>query len=177
MSYWDNRYIQGIHPQWKANGELVKNEIKELINSGNSCLDYGCGEGSFYKFLSNLYINYTGFDISNVAINLAMNSYGNNFTNEFNDKKRYDLVFCCFVLQHIISDDELLEKLKQFRLMLNRNGSLFVIDNISHKDNLGYMIFRSEGEHEALFEMACFEMIESKKIKIDNEDVKIWRLV
>lgn len=180
MSYWDDRYMKTKPASWQENGIIIFKEVTPMLVRGNykKMLDFGCGDGGSFEFLNEIGEGYIGFDTSKVAIQQAKEKYPLGlFINVPAKGRNFDLIYCGFVLQHILDDDELLERLKEFRVMLGRGGELLVIDNISRKDNLGYMIFRSEVEHETLFEMACFEVAESKIVKIDNEDVKIWRMV
>ena len=108
--------------------------MKGFLKHNSNVLDYGCGSGSFVRYLRAKSVNAYGYDP-----NIKLNTLG-----EFNyitDKdtwknKKYDIIFLWHVLEHIHNPFLLIENLKE---NLNKNGEIFVaIPNYKSHDSKYY---------------------------------------
>ena len=108
--------------------------MKGFLKHNSNVLDYGCGSGSFVRYLRAKSINAYGYDP-----NIKLNNLG-----EFNyitDKdtwknKKYDIIFLWHVLEHIHNPFLLIENLKE---NLNKNGEIFIaIPNYKSHDSKYY---------------------------------------
>lgn len=186
MNYWDKRYkdtlTNGATGMMKAKGndladESIFNIIKYMIEGTDykSALDFGCGLGNKIPLLESIGIKKIyGYDISSVALKQAEKRYPKyGFSDNLNAIENVDLIYCHFVLQHIMDDVDLFEVLNRLRLI---GKELIVVDNISDKLRLPYMVFRSESRHDNFFEVSGWQEKASAITKIGDEYVKIWRL-
>jgi SAM-dependent methyltransferase len=111
ISYF-NKTLQsfGDRPEavgWSTDGQLSRfNDLLETGHdiSGKKVLDYGCGKGDFYRFLKerNITVSYTGYDINENLISLAMSKYPECRFEVFDIEKdtldeEFDFIFLCGV--------------------------------------------------------------------------------
>ncbi|MFA5327131.1 MAG: class I SAM-dependent methyltransferase [Prolixibacteraceae bacterium] len=94
---------------------------------GKRVLDYGCGSGYGSYMLSDVADNVTAVDISDEAILFAKSCYNANnlvfnSTSELLNEK-YDVITSFQVIEHVVSDKEYIEKLKN---LLNPEGCLLI---------------------------------------------------
>ena len=113
---------------WPELVELVKG-----INSGDSVLDIGCGNGRLLEALQDKQVNYLGIDSSAKLIELARVKYPNmkfavgdvlelSQIPEIN----FNYVFCIAVLQHIPSRKLQIDAVRQLRNKINENGRVVI---------------------------------------------------
>tara|TARA_B110000483_G_C18130017_1_gene517236 strand:- start:477 stop:1256 length:780 start_codon:yes stop_codon:yes gene_type:complete len=123
------------------------NYIKKLKNSQKKfdILDVGCGSCNFYEYLnsSNLNFSYTGMDYDNKKLkkNIKFNTKKNELKIEelnlkyANSNKKYDIVWCSEVIEHIIDHDNF------FKFLVNscKNGGHIILTspNIDFINNYG----------------------------------------
>ena len=97
--------------QWASRSGVISLEERLLfqtyLTKGKTCLDYGCGDAARYpEFLVSLGANYTGFDISQVAINearsrgLEAKTFLNDNTIDAPDNS-FDTAVCLEVFEHL----------------------------------------------------------------------------
>ena len=113
--YWNDRYSQGGDSGSGSYGRLAlfKAEIlNKFVRKHDiaSVVEYGCGDGAQLSLAK--YRNYTGFDISPVAIEMCRNKFhdyeGYNFleTTEKSSKEGdYDLAISLDVIYHLVEDE------------------------------------------------------------------------
>jgi len=105
------------------------------LKKGNNVLDIGCGEGTISKlFFSDIAGNIDAFDVSEAAIKVAKESYGNinniNFINsspldyKFKDNT-YDIIFWCDAVDYF-TNSEIKRLISLFQKILKPNGHIIV---------------------------------------------------
>ena len=113
--YSESRYL----PVWQA--------ICERIAEGASVLEVGCGPAQFAKMIHDRAISssYVGFDFSRAAIELARkNLPGKRLevddarTTDLFTSVDYDTVVCTEVLEHIIDDVPIIQRIPKGKRML-----------------------------------------------------------
>ena len=115
-SYFDNNFLQ----------HLPKDKSVTI-------LEIGCGNGRYIERLRSLgYKNVTGIDISEDQINFAKNELGLNCVYQYdaipwleNDDKKYDVIFCLDVMEHLELDD-LMSITNSIMKSLKANGNVIV---------------------------------------------------
>ena len=108
--------------------------MKGFLKHNSNVLDYGCGSGSFVRYLRAKSINAYGYD-PNIKLNTLCEF--NYITDKDTWKnKKYDIIFLWHVLEHIHNPFLLIENLKE---NLNKNGEIFVaIPNYKSHDSKYY---------------------------------------
>jgi 2-polyprenyl-3-methyl-5-hydroxy-6-metoxy-1,4-benzoquinol methylase len=110
ISFFDkNLQLHGDRPEavrWTAKGQRL--HYQSLLDIGQidhaKILDFGCGKGDFFQFLSErgIAVNYTGYDINEKLISLAQKKYAGNRFRVFDMDKDtidedFDYIFLCGV--------------------------------------------------------------------------------
>ena len=115
-----------IYQLVQRRNEKYKLKIISRYKPSGSLLDYGCGDGSFLKFISNH--NYTayGFEPNQKAKDIAVSKIGqaNMFSSldEIEDRS-LDVITLWHVLEHVPNPIEIVSKLKK---KLKKDGFLFI---------------------------------------------------
>jgi ubiquinone/menaquinone biosynthesis C-methylase UbiE len=118
--------------------------VAELLGdvTGKSCLDYGCGTGTFCRFLHSKGATLTGVDVSENMINVAkrnsnhMIDYHTISDNiNFLSDNKFDFVVSNFVLCTISSCQEISLILDQLYRVLKKEGRLFMMNSNWDKSN------------------------------------------
>ena len=167
LDYWITRYntkdsknVVG-HKSWnneqyKEQTQLFFDNIEHFLpaNRQHNILDFGCGICRFLPLLERHFDNYYGVDIIDTVIKKNIQDYpqhhfqqilGNGYFNLGYTK--FDMIFTCVTLQHVI-DDQLLKKyIKHFRNIINRDGYVLFTENIAPKKALNYLKFRTPDEY------------------------------
>lgn len=128
----------------------VGEEIKRLLANGKglSALDFGSGIGLVSFYLKDFFNEILLVDLSPSMIEEAdkkikynkfdnIETYNGDILN-FNEKKKFDVIYCPLVLHHIENYREIIVKLK---MLLKDGGKLIIIDmkkdnGAFHKDSL-----------------------------------------
>ena len=114
-TYWENRYKSGSTSGLGSYGnyaELKSNIINKIIDnySIKSICDFGCGDGNQ---ISTIKIpSYTGYDISQSAVDICKHKYTNDPTKTFKNINEYndtlvDMNMSLDVIYHIIDENDL----------------------------------------------------------------------
>jgi 2-polyprenyl-3-methyl-5-hydroxy-6-metoxy-1,4-benzoquinol methylase len=105
-------------------------------------LEIGCGTGQLAHYLNDEgYLNYSGFDFSSKAIEIAkervdLNFFLGNALDEASFKVDYDLIICTEVLEHIENDIIVLQNI------INGKDIIFSVPNFDEKSHVRW--FTSE---------------------------------
>lgn len=196
-TYWENRYEKMSGEQVVGNRvwnndkyieenkkwESLFNQILIDINDGNenkTVLDLGCGIGRWIPLLTKFYTNYYGVDIVTVATNeskkildaLNIKNYSlgliHDGTIPFNTMK-FDLIWTCVSLQHIVDDNLLEYYITQFSNMISESGKVMITENIFKTKNNDYIKFRSPKEYISIFKKYGFSPIIQTEIVASRE--------
>ena len=115
--------------RWEEETAIIKEILHENFDfKGKTVLDYGCGIGRLSKVVVDDSKEVDGLDISESMRTMALDYVNNekfNTISTLGDKK-YDIVICSWVLQHINNSTQVLEDIKN---NLNDGGYLFVLNN------------------------------------------------
>lgn len=99
-----------------------KNQLINKYTLGNDLLDYGCGTGTFLKFMQNKGWNVQGVEPDKIARQLAISKgLRINFLEDI--QTRFDCITLFHVLEHVHQLDETLAQLIN---RLNKNGILLL---------------------------------------------------
>lgn len=162
--------------RWASIIEPHLKQVQPQQSSNNSTvLDIGCGVGRWTNLLSKYFTDYYGCDITDNAIEktkIAAENIGLNYTltkivdNILPFKNiKFDLVWTCVVLQHIV-DKELLEYYaQQMSYAVKPEGYLLITENIAECKDSHYMNFRPESYYKELFGSVGFNIIDTKYIE------------
>lgn len=113
------QFIQKLNENYKL-------KIISKYKSSGKILDYGCGDGSFLKFMKNNNFSVIGFEPNTKASEIASSKIGNdNITNSLDsiEKNSLDIITLWHVLEHISNPEEILCKLKN---KLKKGGYLII---------------------------------------------------
>ena len=105
------------------------------LKKGDNVLDIGCGEGTIsYLFFSDIAGNIDAFDVSEAAMRVAKESYGDtkniNFINsspldyKFKDNT-YDIIFCSDAVDYF-TNNEIRRLISLFQKILKPNGHIII---------------------------------------------------
>jgi division/cell wall cluster transcriptional repressor MraZ len=142
--YWDDRYrlkgnsgagSYGRLADFKA--EVINDFVKQ--EQIQSVMEFGCGDGNQLSLA--VYPRYTGFDVSEHAIQLCKNRFSNDATKDFYSVDSWDghqaeLAMSLDVIYHLI-EDEIFEK---YMNTLFSAGSRFVIVYASNNEEFNVSI-------------------------------------
>lgn len=159
-SYPDNddfvtsQYIQKneLYPgYWNTSEErirkMIRNNIKNRLSQRTdlSLLDAGCGEGRLLTEFQELFHNITAIDPDEKRLQKARDiAHLSNFSDkvdflnllitDIDETKKYDVILCSHVVQHVHTDslDSIFSK---FQKLLKQNGLLFILTCHSVKES------------------------------------------
>lgn len=109
--------------------QFLIQEIRPIIKNEKDFLDVGCGKLFFYNLLVDLEAGgrFTGIDLDPGKISRQSSKIQSKLVRadflKFQTSKRYDLVTCLWVLEHIRDDRKAIEKLHS---LVNTNGFLIL---------------------------------------------------
>lgn len=132
-------------------------QLEKIIKSNNffSILDYGCGFGSLYKFLTNKYVDfeYVGFDISEKMIQAAQKKYSSqkvSWTTSLKSIQSVDYTISSgiFNVKLDFSDEVwkkyILDTLNEFNKLSNCGFSFNALTAYSDKEYMQEYLFYSD---------------------------------
>jgi 2-polyprenyl-3-methyl-5-hydroxy-6-metoxy-1,4-benzoquinol methylase len=156
--YWKNYLEKSGYQYYAMMRELLKE--KGININGKSCCDVGCGTGYFLLTLRNNYtsLSLTGFDVVKSAVALAKKTepgsdiYLGNILKPDRQKK-FDVVFCTEVLEHILQAEQ---ALKNLIAMTNKSGVCIIgVPNGREDDYQGHINFWSPESWEFFIKRTC----------------------
>lgn len=113
QNYWEDRYHSGGTSGAGSYGDaaLYKAEVLNKFVKEHeiaSVIEFGCGDGNQLKLAQ--YPAYTGFDVSDTAVNLCTQTFENDKTKKFKNVNDYrndkaDLCLSLDVIYHLIEDE------------------------------------------------------------------------
>lgn len=118
---------------------LIERFIVESGVEGKKLLEIGCGTGEILKRLQNKY-ECTGLDLSENMLKIAQTKLKNKDIKlflgdmrEFNTGEKYDIIVALFdTINHLTSQEELLDTLNSVKSSLNENG-IFIFDLVDRE--------------------------------------------
>ncbi|MCR4847947.1 MAG: class I SAM-dependent methyltransferase [Bacteroidales bacterium] len=115
-NYWENRYLTGGNSGIGSYGRLAQFKaeiINQFVKDNNikTVIEWGCGDGNQLGLAD--YPQYTGYDVSNEAINICREKFKDDTTKrfihcgglEYFPKETAELTLSLDVLYHLIEDD------------------------------------------------------------------------
>jgi SAM-dependent methyltransferase len=153
---------------------FLKMALDQLNTSDKSVMEYGCGVGRWVKIFQGKGYQWTGVDISDEMLSIAVNRFPNADFLKVNDgylihfpDQTFDLVYSVTVLHH--NDYEQQEKIvAQMARVLKNGGNIILLEDLGEKTSFN-MFPRSK---EAWFTLA-------KKYQLKNiwsREIKYWIL-
>ena len=121
-SIWISNPEQYCRIEAESRKELLYPKLLEIVTgcSGTRVLDYGCGDGSFAKLLSDKY-EIGLFDISEKVLLLAQETLKDRkFTTYYDDHEIPSNYFDCVIFGLVLMTIENLEKIRQIFSTLSR---------------------------------------------------------
>jgi len=157
-SFWNDRFECFGHTGWRiaplyAYDQQIRmktvskilQKICFVIDESKTILDIGCGSGDFIKIFADKNANVMGFDLSNSVVESTSKRFINyknvkiwcsDIVNANLSTNHFDLVTSITVLQHVISDEELVISLNQISDSMKDNGYFLLIESVA-KDSRG----------------------------------------
>lgn len=184
LEYWQKRYSEhggqktvgniSIQTQqaYEAENQIFKNNMTPLFpEQVNTVLDFGYGIGRWTTLLKQYAEAYYATDIIEaVPMNTPyFDLIDDNGTIPFGDTK-FDFIFTCVVLQHVVDEDLLNNYIKQFYHRLEDDGYIVITENTFKAPDKDYLSFRPYEHYVALFEDNNFKMIDKKTFLSCNEE-------
>jgi SAM-dependent methyltransferase len=151
----------GNEERWKINGWGSKStqelRFERLLGAarfaGGSILDWGCGTGELYNYISRLGLSFTylGIDLNPNMVCLARDKYGPYFETvpvEFEPSRKYNYIFASGIFQFIdLLDPYYYEHLiiKMSSFCTNAVSANFLSDKRSANDRACYELYLNAG--------------------------------
>ena len=126
---------------WHIGYQNLLSNLEPVVNK--TILDYGCGSGSFCRFLSEFQAIVTGVDLSENMINVARKGYSHNIAYhhitsgnlDFLPANFFDFVVLNFVLCTISTWHEIFIILNSIKRILKNDGSIVIMNSNWDKSN------------------------------------------
>jgi ubiquinone/menaquinone biosynthesis C-methylase UbiE len=126
---------------WRLGYDSLLRYLNPIRNK--SVLDYGCGSGTFCRFLSEKKAIVTGVDISENMIKVAKNSHTDSIDYyqitsgnlDFLPENTFDYVVSNFVFCTISTRQEIIKVMNLINRVLRENGSLIIMNTNWDKSN------------------------------------------
>lgn len=131
---------------------LLKNQLN---GSEKLVLDFGCGPGRFSSDLAEIIGTCIGVDPISELLELAPIDEKVKYFCMINatiplEDESVDVIWCSLVLGGV-ADINLSDCIKELNRVLQKNGLLFLVENIAEKANVKHWNFRTEAEYVKLF--------------------------
>ncbi|WP_303317367.1 methyltransferase domain-containing protein [Flavivirga abyssicola] len=118
---------------------LLEQKLPVFFSSPKTCLEIGCGTGSFSWLLRSRGHNVKGIEPDSVFVNSALKRYDIDVEtllfDDFNDSKMYDFICNFHVIEHVLDPRQFVKNMYQ---RLKSNGCIYIecptIDNIYTND-------------------------------------------
>ena len=174
---WNADKYKKENDEWESKIRPFLDKIK--IDGQSSLLDFGCGIGRWIPMLGEYCTHYYGTDIMESAIDRAMKVKSKNefsFFGEIEDEKipniapKYNTIYTCVVLQHVVDDNVLREYVKQFYDLLDDDGHALIVENVSKNKDKNYIKFRDKEFYITLFEKTGFKLVEKESFISTSEE-------
>ena len=159
--------------------ETILEKIKPFVKlSSIDVLDIGCGDGRKGRYVAQKTKSYTGIDPSEERIRIAINKvkskkviFLNYSLEDFNTKKKYDLITFFFSWHYMKNFDLTLKKIKE---LLSDKGIIFILEPTEKTENWKspYLRKSSKDFDENVFNEKI-EKINTAEKALKNIDVKI----
>ena len=135
--------------------ELVRTILEKLdVPAGSEVLDLGCGYGRVTQCALDLDLKYTGYDVSQVAVDTASAQYPTaRFMQQdllsWQPETEFDIVSLLYVLVHFVRDEEWLDLLRASAASVKPGGFIVVADQFgARRENpAAHFVCRSKIEH------------------------------
>ena len=126
---------------WRLGYDYLLRYLSPVRNK--SVLDYGCGSGTFCRFLSEKKAIVTGVDISENMIKVAKNSHTDSIDYykitsgnlDFLPENTFDYMVLNFVFCTISTRQEIIKVMNSINRVLRENGSLIIMNTNWDKSN------------------------------------------
>jgi ubiquinone/menaquinone biosynthesis C-methylase UbiE len=135
-----NESEQNAITLWRLGYPVVAKLLGDV--TGKSCLDYGCGTGTFCRFLQSKGASLTGVDVSENMIKVAKRNSNNMIDYHtisdglnFLSDDEFDFVVSNFVLCTISSRQEISLILNQIYRVLKKEGRFIIMNSNWDKSN------------------------------------------
>lgn len=135
-NYLSEQYSRGFYKKYSElrplKIETGNRRLKRLLKYGmnvRSCADIGCATGAFMECAQNFGFEVKGFELSQIAINLAPDSIRNKIIkadiNSYlvSTSEKFDLVTAYDILEHVQDPKSFLQELK---MLLNPGGIIAI---------------------------------------------------
>lgn len=124
----------------------------------SALLDFGCGWGRLYPYLSGLTEVYLGVDLSGEAVRHARDAHGApeafgvwDEVRMLEHALRFDAIVCCTVLQHIVDAGVLARTAEALTKMLDEDGRLVLLENVTPLKPKPHIHYRTFADYQNLF--------------------------
>lgn len=167
--------IATLPDNWDHNRRYQKYILNHISNINDIGLDIGCGTGELTYLLSKYCKKIIGIDVSINMIKEAINrnnkeniEYHNKSVEEvlLNEKDKYSVIVSIASLHHM----DLKEIFKLSKDALKNNGTFIIVDIFKEKSILDYIYSLI-----SLLINPIITKIKNRKVKISNDEKKIWQ--
>ncbi len=173
--HWEEKYqAKGGHrtvgsPAWSEKKYLeiqrrfepvLETLLAEYAAGKRRVLDFGCGIGRWRSALKKHFTEYYACDI----VDQLEREEGDNFQCIENgkipfDDRKFDCIFTCVVLQHVVEDESLRSIIRQFHERLGDAGILLITENTTTGiANHGDIRYRSVYQYKNIFTDCGFNL-------------------
>jgi len=130
-----------------------------------SCLEIGCGNGSFISFITSYGFKVMGIDTSKQSVSVAKkknptSTILNKSLFEINDQ--YDIIFCLEVLEHIENDCIAIEKISQ----ILKNRGFFICSVPAHPNLYREFTDKYYGHFQRYEKIKFIKLLKSNNLNI-----------
>ncbi len=159
-NYWEQRYAAGRDSGSGSAGRLAEykaNFLNEFVAANNieSVIEFGCGDGRQLSLAQ--YKNYIGLDVSETALKMCREKYGDDASKRFlladtyidtikTDSDRADLALSLDVIYHLV-EDAVFEKYIADLFAAAKQWVIIYSSNYDGKQEKKHVLHRKFTEH------------------------------